>query len=121
MIAIKDSKKAADDDTSKKEEVLQEPDSTKVEVKQEGYEENIRKRFGKPHDYYRVFRADGSSRWIKTFSEMVIRFDRMDLEELYKLVMQRFETTTPEGIDLILWGSLRIMFEANADDDLWKN
>ncbi|GKB10230.1 hypothetical protein Tco_0844153 [Tanacetum coccineum] len=51
-------------------------------------------RHGKPHNYYKVIRSDGSSRWIKTFSEMVIRFDRMDLEELYNLVMQRFTTTT---------------------------
>ncbi|GJV98341.1 hypothetical protein Tco_1553593 [Tanacetum coccineum] len=78
-------------------------------------------RYGKPHEYYKVFRFDGSSRSIKTFSEMVTRFDRMDLEELYNLVMRRFATTTPEGIDLILWGSLRTMFKANADDDLWKN
>ncbi|GKA74516.1 hypothetical protein Tco_0780818 [Tanacetum coccineum] len=35
--------------------------------------------------------------------------------------MQRFETTTPEGIDLILWGDLKTMFEANAVDELWKN
>ncbi|GKC73139.1 hypothetical protein Tco_1119022, partial [Tanacetum coccineum] len=28
-------------------------------------------RYGKPHDYYRVLRADGSSRYIKTFTEMV--------------------------------------------------
>ncbi|GJS43370.1 hypothetical protein Tco_0568413 [Tanacetum coccineum] len=34
---------------------------------------------------------------------MVSRFDRMDFLELHSLVMQRFETTTPEGIDLILW------------------
>ncbi|GJY18696.1 hypothetical protein Tco_0390187 [Tanacetum coccineum] len=34
---------------------------------------------------------------------------------------RRFETTTPEGIDLVLWGDLRTMFEENADDDLWKN
>nr|GEX64614.1 ribonuclease H-like domain, reverse transcriptase, RNA-dependent DNA polymerase [Tanacetum cinerariifolium] len=46
--------------------------------------------------YYRIFKSDGSSRWIKTFSEMVTRFDRLDLVELYNLVMQRFETTTPE-------------------------
>ncbi|GJT29819.1 putative ribonuclease H-like domain-containing protein [Tanacetum coccineum] len=57
-------------------------------------------RYGEPHDYYRVFRSDGSSRWIKTFSEMVTRFDRMDLEELYNLVMKRFKTTTPEDDDL---------------------
>ncbi|GKE27920.1 hypothetical protein Tco_1443304 [Tanacetum coccineum] len=52
--------------------------------------------------YYRIFRSDESSRWIKTFSEMVTMFDRLDLEELYNLVMQRFESTTPEGVDLIL-------------------
>ncbi|GJT01975.1 putative reverse transcriptase domain-containing protein [Tanacetum coccineum] len=46
-------------------------------------------RYGKPHAYYRVFRADGSSRYIKSFIEMV--------------------------------SSLRTMFEANAEDDLWKN
>ncbi|GJV54956.1 hypothetical protein Tco_1455961 [Tanacetum coccineum] len=44
-------------------------------------------RYGIPHDYYRVFRADGSSRYIKTFTEKVSR----------------------------------TMFEANAEDDLWKN
>ncbi|GJY34692.1 hypothetical protein Tco_0419161 [Tanacetum coccineum] len=52
---------------------------------------------------------------------MVTRFDRLDLEELYNLVMKRFETTTPEGVDLVLWGDLRIMFDANAEDRLWQN
>ncbi|GJU04113.1 hypothetical protein Tco_1114451 [Tanacetum coccineum] len=71
--------------------------------------------------YYRIFRFDGSSRWIKTFSEMVTRFDRLDLVELYNLVMKRFETTTPEGVDLVPWGDLRTMFDANAEDELWQN
>nr|GEV09398.1 hypothetical protein [Tanacetum cinerariifolium] len=53
-------------------------------------------RHGAEGIYYRIFRSDGSSRWIKTFSKMVTRFDRLDLVELYNLVMQRFETTTPE-------------------------
>ncbi|GKE70515.1 hypothetical protein Tco_1528587 [Tanacetum coccineum] len=69
----------------------------------------------------RVFRADRSSRWIKTFSEMIKLFDRMDLVEIHSLVMKRFETTPPEGIDLLLWGDLRIMFESKEDDELWKN
>ncbi|GJZ81417.1 hypothetical protein Tco_0646411 [Tanacetum coccineum] len=55
----------------------------------------------------RVFRADGSSRWIKTFSEMIKLFDRMDMIKIHSLVMKIFETTHPEGIDLILWGDLR--------------
>nr|GEZ45834.1 hypothetical protein [Tanacetum cinerariifolium] len=46
--------------------------------------------------YYRIFRSDGSSRWIKTFFEMVTRFDRLNLVELYNLVMQKFKSTTPE-------------------------
>ncbi|GJZ45435.1 hypothetical protein Tco_0593031, partial [Tanacetum coccineum] len=46
--------------------------------------------------YYKIFRSDGSSRWIKTFSEMVTRFDRLDLVELYNLVMQRVHTLTLE-------------------------
>ncbi|GJU02555.1 hypothetical protein Tco_1112893 [Tanacetum coccineum] len=75
-------------------------------------------RYGEPHDYYRVFRADRSSRYIKTFTEMVSRFDRMDFLALHSLVMQRFKTKTPEGIDLILWGDLKTMFEANAADEL---
>nr|GEY68306.1 putative ribonuclease H-like domain-containing protein [Tanacetum cinerariifolium] len=152
------------DDAVDKEKVLEEPDSTKVKVKQEGDKESIRKRPGRrlkmkakkkskrqktdsdlkeeehlktflqieskfyhldrhraEYIYYRIFRSDGSSRWIKTFSEMVTRFDRMDLEELYNLLIQRFEKNSPEGVDMVLWGDLRTMFEETTYDDLWKN
>ncbi|GJW75550.1 ribonuclease H-like domain-containing protein [Tanacetum coccineum] len=40
-------------------------------------------RYGVPHDYYKVFRANVSSRYIKTFTEMVSRFDRLDFIELH--------------------------------------
>nr|GEV54921.1 hypothetical protein [Tanacetum cinerariifolium] len=164
-MVIDDFKLMDSDDAVDKEKVLEEPDSTKIEVKQEGYEESIRKRPGRrlkmkatkkskrqktdfdlkeeehlktflqivPDEegefdyevldkrfpiinweskfyhldrhgaeciYHRIFKSDGSYRWIKTFSEMVTRFDRMDLEELYNLMMQRFETTSPEGVDM---------------------
>nr|GFA66943.1 hypothetical protein [Tanacetum cinerariifolium] len=78
-------------------------------------------RHGAERIYYRIFKSDGSSRWIKTFSEMVTRFDRLDLVELYNLVMQRFKTTSLKGVDLILWGDLRTMFKANTEDELWQN
>ncbi|GKA94874.1 hypothetical protein Tco_0816912, partial [Tanacetum coccineum] len=143
------------------EKVLEEPDSSKIEVKQEGNKESTRKRPGRRLNmkatkksrmqkidsdleeeehlktflklvsdeegiidyevlekrfpiinweskfyhldryvaeciYYRTFRFDESSRWIKTFSEMVKMFDRLDLEELYNLVMQRVHTLTME-------------------------
>ncbi|GJZ65797.1 hypothetical protein Tco_0622493 [Tanacetum coccineum] len=88
--AVKDSKEAAG---VHKQKVLEEPNSTKVEVKQEGHEESIRKRPGrrlKMKATKKIFRSDGSSRWIKTFSEMVTRFDRLDLEELYNLNQERW-------------------------------
>ncbi|GJV36435.1 putative ribonuclease H-like domain-containing protein [Tanacetum coccineum] len=34
--------------------------------------------FGRELIYYKVFRTDGSSRWIKTFSEMIKLFDRIE-------------------------------------------
>ncbi|GJX26095.1 hypothetical protein Tco_0232391 [Tanacetum coccineum] len=134
-------KKAAGMD---KEEVFEEPGSTKVKAKIDEPKENIRKRsgrrlnmkapkrypiinweskfydyrhFGRELIYYRVFRADGSLRWIKTFFEMIKLFDRMDLVEIHSLVMKRFETTPPEGIDLLLWGDLRIMFIEQQIDE----
>ncbi|GJU79116.1 putative ribonuclease H-like domain-containing protein [Tanacetum coccineum] len=55
--------------------------------------------FGRELIYYRVFRADGSSRWIKTFFEMIKLFDRMDLIEIHSLVMKRFETTPLRGMN----------------------
>nr|GEW78891.1 xylulose kinase-1 [Tanacetum cinerariifolium] len=129
-IDTKDKGKAAAD--VHKEKVLEEHESTKV------LKMKARKKAGKQthaddessdkvwtvqrrEKQYRIFRSNGSSRWIKTFAEMITRFDRLDLVELYNLVMQRFETTTPEGVDLILWGDLRTMFEANAEDELWQN
>ncbi|GJR71880.1 hypothetical protein Tco_0084245 [Tanacetum coccineum] len=127
-------------DMMNKKEVPEEPKSTKVEVKHEEHEENIRKRSEEEQlraslkivpdeeekiDYevlgMRVFKANGSSRYLNTFTKMVSRFDRLDFIELHSLVMQRFSTTTPEGIDLVLWGDLRIMFEETANDDIWKN
>ncbi|GJW59581.1 hypothetical protein Tco_0108916 [Tanacetum coccineum] len=45
--------------------------------------------FGRELIYYKVFRADGSLRWIKNFSEMIKLFDRMDLVEIHSLVMKR--------------------------------
>ncbi|GJR98121.1 putative ribonuclease H-like domain-containing protein [Tanacetum coccineum] len=145
-------KKAAREDTLKKEKVLEEPDSTKMEVKQEEVEESARKRPGprmkrmskrKKTDfdleeekhlktslkivpdeegivdyevlekrfpiinweskfyhydrhgaeviYYWIFRSDGSSRWIKTFSETVTKKIHMLKERKYPLTKETLE------------------------------
>ncbi|GJT33712.1 hypothetical protein Tco_0924131 [Tanacetum coccineum] len=82
--------------------VSEEPESTKVKAKIEEPKENIRKRSG---------------RRLKMKAPK-----RMDLVERHSPSNEkRFETTPPKGIDLLLWGDLRIMFESKEDDELWKN
>ncbi|GKB86525.1 hypothetical protein Tco_0958797 [Tanacetum coccineum] len=65
--------------------------------------------------------ADGSSKNYKVFNEMLDDFDRQDVMDLYRLVQERYDTTSPEGYDLLLWGDLKILFESNKDDEIWKN
>ncbi|GJZ32952.1 hypothetical protein Tco_0578388 [Tanacetum coccineum] len=54
--------------------------------------------------YWKITRADGSSKFYKVFSTMLEEFDRQDLFNLHRLVMERFQEDDPEGYDLILWG-----------------
>ncbi|GJW37583.1 hypothetical protein Tco_0060503 [Tanacetum coccineum] len=71
--------------------------------------------------YYQIFRGDGSSKNYKVLSEMLEDFDRQDVEELYRLVKERYSTSRPEGYDLMLWGDLHTLFEPDEEDELWKN
>ncbi|GJR95117.1 hypothetical protein Tco_0267291 [Tanacetum coccineum] len=104
-----------------KEEVSEEPESSKVKIKIEKPKENIRKGSGRRLK----MKAPKRSKRQKTDSdheeenhlrtclkivpeeEEKIDYEvlgtRMDLVEIYSLVMKRFETTPPEGIDLLLW------------------
>ncbi|GJU25747.1 ribonuclease H-like domain-containing protein [Tanacetum coccineum] len=101
-------KKAAGMD---KEEVSKELESSRQKTNSDHEEENQLRIFLKivPEEEEKIdyeilgTRADGSSRWIKTFSEMIKLFDMMDLIELHSLVMKRYKTIPPEGIDLLLW------------------
>ncbi|GJS38252.1 hypothetical protein Tco_0563295 [Tanacetum coccineum] len=145
-----------------KEEVFEEPKSTKVKAKIEEPKENIRKRSGrrlkmkapKRSKRQKTDSDHEEENQLRTFLKIVPKEEeKIDYEVLgtrypiinweskfydyghfgreliyYKVlelmevqVMKRFETTPPEGIDLLLWGDLRIMFESKEDDELWKN
>ncbi|GKB65867.1 hypothetical protein Tco_0927279, partial [Tanacetum coccineum] len=39
-----------------------------------------------------------------------------DLFHLYDLVMKQYSKITPEGIELILWGDLKIMMESSTEE-----
>ncbi|GJS13809.1 hypothetical protein Tco_0408281 [Tanacetum coccineum] len=43
-----------------------------------------------------------------------------DVLDLYRLVKERFETTSPEGYDKLLWGDLITLFEPSEEDEIWK-
>ncbi|GKC59976.1 hypothetical protein Tco_1087574 [Tanacetum coccineum] len=53
-------------------------------------------------------------------NQMLKSFDRQDLEDLYKLVKAKYESTRPvEDLDLLLWGDLKIMFEPHVEDKIY--
>ncbi|GKA18359.1 hypothetical protein Tco_0698196 [Tanacetum coccineum] len=70
--------------------------------------------------YYLIIRADGSTKYYKIFSAMLDDFDRQDVLDLYRLVKERFESTSLEGYDRLLWGDLITLFEPSEEDEIWK-
>ncbi|GKC03923.1 hypothetical protein Tco_0995533 [Tanacetum coccineum] len=67
--------------------------------------------------YYEIIRADGSTKNYKIFSAMLDDFDRQDVLDLYRLVKERFETTSPEGYDRLLLRDLITLFELSGRKD----
>ncbi|GKE30592.1 hypothetical protein Tco_1445976 [Tanacetum coccineum] len=50
-------------------------------------------------------------------SQMLKSFDKGDLEDLYKLVNAKYDSTRlVEDLDLLLWGDLETMFEPHVED-----
>ncbi|GJS44106.1 hypothetical protein Tco_0569149 [Tanacetum coccineum] len=70
--------------------------------------------------YYQIIRAVGSTKYYKIFSAMLDDFDRQDVLDLYRLIKERFETTSLEGYDRLLWGDLITLFEPSEEEEIWK-
>ncbi|GJR49335.1 hypothetical protein Tco_1399856 [Tanacetum coccineum] len=66
---------------------------------------------------YKIIRVDGNTSYHKSLFSMLKKFDRQDLVDLHKLVMKRFEDTTPKGYNLLLWGDLKEMLQKMLN---WK-
>ncbi|GKA99639.1 hypothetical protein Tco_0827633 [Tanacetum coccineum] len=72
--------------------------------------------------YYQIIRADGNSKRYSSMIQMLKSFDREDLETLWKLVKAKHGYTRPEeGYERVLWDDLKIMFEHNIEDTVWRN
>nr|GEY40473.1 hypothetical protein [Tanacetum cinerariifolium] len=62
--------------------------------------------------YYKIIREDGTHKLFLSFITLLKNFDREDLEALWKLVKERFETTEPKNFSYdFLLNTLKIMFE----------
>ncbi|GJX14153.1 reverse transcriptase domain-containing protein [Tanacetum coccineum] len=76
-------------------------------------------------NYLVVYRVNGHFRAFNYLMEVLHIFDRQDLFHLYDLVMKQYSEITPEDIELILWGDLKIMMESstkeNDQGDFWNN
>ncbi|GJS17841.1 putative ribonuclease H-like domain-containing protein [Tanacetum coccineum] len=76
-------------------------------------------------DYLVVYRVNGNFRAFNYLMEVLHIFDRQDLFHLYDLVIKQYSESTPEGIELILWGDLKIMMESSIEvidqGDFWNN
>ncbi|GJV71992.1 hypothetical protein Tco_1491987 [Tanacetum coccineum] len=71
--------------------------------------------------YYQIIRAYRKSQMYMIFSHMLKSFDREDLEDLYKLVKDRYGSTRlVESLDYLLWNDMKIMFEPHVEDEVWK-
>ncbi|GKE20823.1 hypothetical protein Tco_1432335 [Tanacetum coccineum] len=66
-------------------------------------------------------RADGSSSFHGDIHAFFRRLDRQNLNDLYRLVQERFQDHPLEGHDLLLLGDLRMIFDPNEEDELWMN
>nr|GEV28188.1 hypothetical protein [Tanacetum cinerariifolium] len=62
--------------------------------------------------YYKIIKANGSSKIYLIFSHMLKDFNREDVETLWKLVKAKYGSTRPEGdYERVLRGDLKVMFE----------
>ncbi|GJS86883.1 hypothetical protein Tco_0769519 [Tanacetum coccineum] len=75
----------------------------------------------KDMEAYKLTRADGTVSFHGGTESLFRRLDRDDLKVLYKLVQERFEDHSLEEKELILWGDLRMMFDPDEQDEIWKN
>ncbi|GJT11444.1 hypothetical protein Tco_0858486 [Tanacetum coccineum] len=71
-----------------------------------------------PDRYYLViYRANGNFRAFNYLLEVLYIFDKQDLFHLYELVTKQYSEVTMEGIELILWGDLKIMMESSKEEN----
>ncbi|GJW82764.1 hypothetical protein Tco_0155909 [Tanacetum coccineum] len=71
--------------------------------------------------YFKLIRADGSSKRYSSMIKMLQGIDREDLETIWKLVKAKHENTRPEdNYERVLWGDLKVMFKPDIKSKIQK-
>ncbi|GKF08485.1 hypothetical protein Tco_0042709, partial [Tanacetum coccineum] len=68
-------------------------------------------------NYLVVYRVNRHFRAFNYLMKVLHIFNRHDLFHLYDLVMEQYSKITPEDIELILWGDLKIMMESSTEEN----
>ncbi|GJT14538.1 hypothetical protein Tco_0861580 [Tanacetum coccineum] len=72
--------------------------------------------------YFKLIRADESSKRYSSMIKMLQDINREDLETLWKLVKAKHENTRlEEDYERVLWGDLKVMFEPDIKSEIWRN
>nr|GEV01018.1 hypothetical protein [Tanacetum cinerariifolium] len=73
--------------------------------------------------YYKTIRADGTHQLFLSFITLLKNFDREDLEMLWKLVQERFQSSEPKNFsDDFQLNTFKIMFEKpNVKASIWRH
>ncbi|GJX96606.1 hypothetical protein Tco_0352404 [Tanacetum coccineum] len=71
--------------------------------------------------HYELIRADGSSKRYSSMIRMLQGIDKEDLEALWRIVKAKYGDTRPKDkFERVLYGDLRVMFEADIKSDVWR-
>ncbi|GKC95917.1 hypothetical protein Tco_1161359 [Tanacetum coccineum] len=71
--------------------------------------------------YWKIIRVGNHTEAYQTFDDMLKKFDRDDLDKLWSLVQERFNSTDPtDDKERTLWIELKRLFEPDTDDIIWK-
>ncbi|GKA14686.1 putative ribonuclease H-like domain-containing protein [Tanacetum coccineum] len=72
--------------------------------------------------YFKLIRANRSSKRYSSMIKKLQDIDREDLETLWKLVKSKHGNTRPEEYyERVLWGDLKVMFEPDIKSEIWRN
>ncbi|GKA57194.1 hypothetical protein Tco_0756382 [Tanacetum coccineum] len=72
--------------------------------------------------YFKLIRADGSSKRYSSMIKMLQGIDREDFKTLWKLVKAKHRNTRPEdNYERVFWGDLKVMFEPDIKSEVWRS